>query len=820
MGKFFSALSTIGEGVSRSTSQKIAWLCNSLISLSLYVLAFGVPLFFLPLANNVLEFAKQLVLFGFSSLALLAWLVRMLVERKVELRSTVVNALVILFAGAYTISTLTSQSIMVSFLGIGGQEKNALLTVLSFVALYFVLVNNVFSMKKVRSLLHVILASGLISAVFVLLQGMGKFVFPFQFAQSSGFTTVGTPVAFAGFMAFVLAIAGGLLLAPHGGHQCQGKWCAVKNGVLFLCALLPLLLVSVISFTPILIAVIVGALLLIGFAVLHVDVVQKGVKGILLPIAMLIISLLAIFVVFPVGLQYPAEVMPSHRATSQITSATLRDAPLFGSGPGTFINDYAKYHSSDVNQYQYWDIRFDRGSSRLMTLAATTGLFGLLSHLMLILFVFFGAVRAFISRDEETWHTMIGVFAAWTTIVVVRLLYSSSLTLEFLFWVSTALLVITIAPKTRSIDFSEAPRASVVASFLFIFSIVSVVGCSYVSVQRYLADKSFAAAYSVAANSGELGDVARYLEQSLKHQPRNDEYLRNYAKIQLDRAIQSGRSTPEVKREDKETDAQMEERRSKMIEARNQETVAFASSAVEVAIRAVDVNPSNVANWIMLGNVYQNIMSVTRGASDEGVAAYTKAIELEPANPALYTELGKIYIFQANQAGQTAAQSKDEAVKKDAQTLKDELLAKANVALSKAIELKADYALAHYQLAVTLDMQGKIKDSIERMEAVREYAPNDLGVAFQLALLYQKDGRKDAALRLLELVVKNSPAFAGGRRELASMYKERGELDKALEQLRELVVLDPSNEEAKAEIADIEAKKAAAAAPVEGVPKP
>ena len=87
------------------------------------------------------------------------------------------------------------------FPGIGAQlwiQFQGVLTVIvlsgvvSYVALYFVVVNNVRSMRALARLLYGLVIGGFIAAVFALLQGLGVFVLPFEFAKTTSFNTIGT----------------------------------------------------------------------------------------------------------------------------------------------------------------------------------------------------------------------------------------------------------------------------------------------------------------------------------------------------------------------------------------------------------------------------------------------------------------------------------------------------------------------------------------------------------------------------------------------------------------------------------------------------
>jgi tetratricopeptide (TPR) repeat protein len=800
MGRFFSSLFHLGENISHSRGQKIAAVCDVIIQLSLYILAIGLPLFFLPWTSEALEFNKQVFLFAFSSIAVLAWFGRILAIREFRLRSTVVNVIVVLFAVVYIISTLVSQNVGVSFLGDISQQKASLLSTLAFVGLYFVIANSLETMKQVRQLLSALLFGGFFALLFAVFQGFGSFLLPFDFAKSASFTTIGTTVSVGVFASVMAMLSAGMLVAPHGGHVCEGAMCWIRKLILSLVCILSIAVVAMIDFNPVLVALLVGSVVLIGYAVLHVNVV-RGVRGIAFPIIGFVMSVFLLFLSFPVKLQFPSEVMPSLGASANITYATLREKPLFGSGPSTFIYDFSKYRSEDINNTQFWNIRFDRSQSRLLTIAATTGLFGILVHLLMIAFVFFSSVVAFLKRNDETWHTMIGVFGAWCALLASRVLYNSNMTLEFLFWFLTALLVVTIVPILQTSPLERTPRAGILSSFIFIIVGVGSVACVFIFSQRYLADTAYAYALKINAQ-GDKETVIAHLEKAVKYQSNNDLYLRNLASVRLQQAIANGKTVVDKKNEE-------------AVKAKDALSLKLANDAIVYAIRATQVNTSNVANWITLADVYSNVMLVAQDAGDKAVAAYEMAISLEPTNPVLHLQLGKVYLTAGESYRTAIKNTNDQEQAKQLQAELDQVLVKTVEYFEKSIALKSDFSEGYFNLAVALDRQGKLKDAIAKMEKVLSMNQSDYGVGFQLASLYYRDGKKDKAMQLMEAVVKLVPQFADARWFLSTMHEEKGNLDGAIEQIMEILKYTPDEQTVKDRLAALQAKKVGAAVPAE-----
>lgn len=800
------------------STSKVVRFCDAVITWTILALAVLVPLFFLPWTIEVAELNKQLLVVVGAAVAGMAWLGKMLAERKFEYRRSVVNVIVVLHLAVYAVSAWLSDSQYMSLVGDFGQEKAGLLSVVSYVALYFVVINNIRTMKALGRVLHGLVLGGFFAALFALLQGLGVFILPFDFAKTTSFNTVGTVASLGVYLAFIVTFAGGLLLAGHGAPADAGKKKAVlalaMKVAVVLTAVISLFLIAAIDFWPVTVTLLLSSAILIAFAFVHAKSV-KNIGGVLLPIAALVVSVLLLGFRFPVSLGYPAEVMPSMKASADIAMKSLRENPYFGSGPGTFIFDYAKHRAAEVNATPFWNIRFDRGATRFLTSLATTGLLGTLSWLMVAAFLLVSAARKLVKTDEETWHVLIGVFAAWTLLVAARFTYSSTITLEFLFWLTMGLLVVVHRREFLSVKFENSPRAAMSVSFVFILTLVFALSGLFVEGQRYAAEIAYAKAIREDRTGGDVDKVLQSLASAADLNKSNDVYRRNLALALLVKADREFAKEVALEKEKDEKDEDYKARLATAQQEKVRQISQLTAAAVNTAKATTEINDQNVANWSVLGSIYQSLMGVTDGADEWAVKSYETAIELEPSNPALHTELGKVYMYQSDVARQ-GTDTKDEEAKKTAQTKTDDLLSKAVDAFNKAVELKSDYAPARYNLSLALDRQGKLKDAISRMEEVVTLNPQDVGVGFQLSLMYFRDDRKQEAVRLLEQVVKLSPKFSNARWYLAAMYEEKDDLPMAIAEIEKVLELNPGNELVTRKLDELKKKKGSPSAPAEG----
>jgi len=219
-------------------------------------------------------------------------------------------------------------------------------------------------------------------------------------------------------------------------------------------------------------------------------------------------------------------------------------------------------------------------------------------------------------------------------------------------------------------------------------------------------------------------------------------------------------------------------------EERQQLQVNAASNSIASAQRAVQVAPENVANWNVQGFIYRNFIGL-EGAESFAIASYQKVSELEPASPFSFTELGRVYVMQAQRLADQAEFTEQ----------REDALDKALESLQKAIDLKADYSAAHFLIAAVYEERGESAEAVARLEEARELAPNDLELAFQLAVMYRQRDQLTKAQDELERAKRINPNHSNTRYLLGLVYSDKDETAKAISEFEAVATLNPGNEQ-------------------------
>ncbi len=206
-----------------------------------------------------------------------------------------------------------------------------------------------------------------------------------------------------------------------------------------------------------------------------------------------------------------------------------------------------------------------------------------------------------------------------------------------------------------------------------------------------------------AWQKGELNQAINYLERAINLNPNLDSYRRDISQLYLIRFNKysgSEQMSPEA-----------------------QETIFKSLDSTE---KATEISSRNVANWNVRGFIYRNLIGLVGEAENWAIKSYQKARELEPKNPYIFNEIGLVYLAKVDFLTRMGGEEKE--------ILENLNLAEDN--FKKAIELKPDYAPAHFQLAMVYQREGKTEEAILKLEETKLIASSDSGFAFQLGILF------------------------------------------------------------------------------------
>ncbi|MFA4846456.1 MAG: tetratricopeptide repeat protein, partial [Patescibacteria group bacterium] len=490
--------------------------------------------------------------------------------------------------------------------------------------------------------------------------------------------------------------------------------------------------------------------------------------------------------------QIPLEVTPNTESSLMIAEKTLQaHSSTTGSGPGTYLFDFAQFHDVSLNQTDFWNTRFDRASSHALTLLPTLGTFGVTLLSLFVLFVLLRAIAQVVRpRVRSEWLESFVHLTPWVILVLSAFLIPWDMTLTASFGIFSGLLISQILRKEVSRSFDRSPGAALFCSlFFFCVALVLLVGV-FMTTQRYAAEIAFSTAVRLDRTDGELQEIVEQLDRATTLNKYQDTYYRNLAEALLLRVDEELAGVSSV---------------ATLTTQSAQYVQALIVGSVNAATQATELSPNNVLNWLTRGMVYRELVPLMSEAHQFALTSYTRATELESVNPSNWTELGKTYLVAA-EAVRPLTQATDEAVAIQTQNLLTQYFSSAEAAFGKAIELKPNYAPAHFQLALTYVAEGRLDVAIEKMESVALYNPLDVGVQFQLGVLYLKRGGEGDVARAqtaFEKTISLSPEYSNAHWFLASIYEGQGDLAAAVREVEVVLQLNPGNSLVEAKLQNL-----------------
>ncbi len=740
-----------------------------IITRILYVVAFLVPLFFLPWTSEFLEFNKQSLIILAAGLGLILFLIEAIQNGVLRIKASRLYLPLATVIIAGLVSSLLSKNIYQSLLGsAGGVQVFSFATIVALVIIFFLGLNVIEDGGK--RLKQVVAGSVGLALLLSVIQIFGLFLIKQAPYNSYTFNTVGS--------FNVLALLGALLLPLF--WETKIKVFKVID-LAKVAGVLALFLMVLANWWVVWVAGFVALISWMGFKILEAG--RPNTKTYIFPMLIVIGGVLLMLVNFSVPIlksRLAVEVSPSFSSSIVMSSSVLKERPISGYGLGEFSIAYDKLKPSVIAQTIFAQTHFNQAASSALTLVVEGGLLMVLASVFLLAIVLLEIKKS----KRGAGYLILGF-------VVLFFFFTYNATLLFLLFMALVLLELE-SPTVQEKEwvFEHSPKYSLFGSLAFIVGLVLVLAAGYFVTLRYVAD-----AYYVQAIRGTDADtVIADFTKSINVNPQDARYYRLMSQaiiIKLGTELKDkGDKTPAAER--------------------LQKLQNLAVSAVDIAKRATDIDPNNVDNWINRGQVYQNLVGLVTGADSAAVSMFSEALKYSPSDPALYNSIGSTYLTVAENLRVLAANPPQnqpnlnlDAIKKQA----SDNFSKAEESYKKAIALNNNYGQALFALGVVYEREGRLPDSIKQFEKLAAGNPNDPSIAFELGLLYYRNSQKDQAFNQLQKATVLFPNYSNARWYLSLIYEERGDLPNALAQVLEIQKTNAQNELVKQRIAQLQAGK-------------
>ena len=726
-------------------------LYDRVIKYSLYLLVFLIPLFFLPFSFEKFEFNKLYLLFFLTIISFFAWLAKqILVEKEIKFRKTSLDAPVLIFLAIAILSAIFSVDKYSSFFGFYGRFSDGLITLISCVILYFLL-TNYGSSTSIDRVVRVFLISAALVILMTLLSIFGiwgKLLgdrLPQMMLQRNFNPVAGSLEGLAMFLSVLVVLLVMMILQS-----------SVIFNYLLLIGAVGLLLI--IDFSVAWLTLILTLSIFTIFALRKRLFKEKATK-ILLPMLLIVIAGISLMINYQLlitNLKLPKEQILGQGTSFEIGVTTLFDNiknSLLGSGIGTFFYDFSKEKPAQFNQTLFWQVRYDRPGNHISELLATTGLLGVMSYFLLVGVFLLISLALLEARSSKSQIPLLMTFLA---LLVGQFFYYQNVVLAFLFWLILGLSMGSWEEliKEKKLAFGNFPELNLVFRIFLMLVGLIVIVAGFWGQKIYRADMIFS--QGEAKNSA--SERIKLIEKAVKLNPKLAHYRNILARSYLTETLDEMRKP-----------------------AAQQDSVKIQTNiakAIDTAKVASEISPNNIVNWETLGIVYREIRGLASGALDWGIKSFTRAITLEPANPVLHTELGKLYLLSGE-------------------------IEKAKTEIEKALTLKPDYLDAQIQMALVAEKEGKTDEAIKKMEKLADLYPLNTDILFQLGRLYYNNEKIQEAISVLERVIRVQPNHSNALYSLGVIYSKKGEKQKAIQYFEKVLELNPDNQDIIQKIKDL-----------------
>ncbi len=736
-----------------------------------YLIVLLVPLFFLPITAEFLEYNKQFLLYGLILVSLLAWIGGSVAERRFEFRRTPLDLPFLALWAIFLASSLASKDRHLSFLGNFENLNLSFVSVTFFILLYFLTTNIVTTAERVRMVFGAAIISGATAILYFFLQYFGLLA---KIGWPYGISNPVAPLStqFSLYLLTLVIISLNALFIPRKKRLCDVLWC-----LLFL---LTLLTIIVIGFKLVWIVTAVGLFILLVFAISRLEDLRT--TWISAGFSVFVMALLFTLLGTPsfLTLKLPLEVALSQSVTWRIVTQSLSENVLrfvLGSGPSTFAYSFTQFRPETFNTTIVWNTRFTQGASTFLDMLGTTGFLGMVAFVVIVLLslgtILYlwtrrpsrGARRTEVSGDTEGL-----LLPASTTVWLVLLLVSCVSALSTSLWVLfIAMLGITmtlsravLAPEAKPWSFSlrTSPQYSLASSFGFILLFSAVVVLGGVFGRYYAANIAYTRTVK-AVNKGDYVRATQEAGRAVNLEPANAMYNLVLAQSYLlQAAVEVNKAEPNAG-----------------------QLTNYLAYAVNSAREATTLSPSSVVAWESLATMYANARGVAPDANDWVVRSLNKAIELESTNPVHFLRRGSAKAVAGDLDG----------AKKD---------------YEEAIRLKADYADAYASLALLEEQRKDLDSAVVQMVNAARFANQNPDILFQvgrLAYNRNKEGDMQLAEQAFLLAIQQNPNHANALYSLGLLYERQGKRSEAMDYFRRVQRLNPQNEDVRKKIDSLQA---------------
>ncbi|MDP3994772.1 MAG: O-antigen ligase family protein, partial [bacterium] len=347
-----------------------------------YILFFFTPLALWPFTSELFEFNKMVLVYVLTTLITGTWIIRMVLEKKIIFRRTILDIPLICFLVTSLLSTIFSIDPRTSIFGYYSRFNGGLLSAISYTLLYWAYVSNM-DQKKTLSVIRYTLLAAVLVCIYGILEhfGIDKDLWV-QDVQNRIFSTLGQPNWLAAYLVALIPLTWSFALRKH-------AW-LILNLLFFITLLFTKSRSGILGFA-------------VADAIFWGLILWKHKKEYLRQFVIchfffLIIAGMVGTPWTPTKVSVPKPAGPALEVGGGTESGEIRKIVwkgaidiwkhniLLGTGPETFAFAYYMHRPVEHNLVSEWDFIYNKAHNEYLNIMANTGTLGLVSYLAVVIF--------------------------------------------------------------------------------------------------------------------------------------------------------------------------------------------------------------------------------------------------------------------------------------------------------------------------------------------------------------------------------------------------------------------------------------------------
>ena len=535
-------------------------MLNKIIRFFYYILFFITPFLMSSLTSELFEFNKMMFIYFIATCIFFFYLLKIILAKKIIFKRTPFDIPILIFLISQILSLIFSIDPHTSLFGYYGRFNGGLISIISYVILYYGFVSN-FKLKHIKKALKI----SLFSSFLVILWGLpGKvgydtscYVFTGKWTNSCWtdqfkpalrmFSTLGQPNWLGAYLAIHFFIAFYFLFS---NILKEKKKLALSNGIYIAYLILNFACILFTRSRSAIFSVIIG--IIFFFIYILIQNRNKTKEYVRAIIAVFLVGLLLI-ILFKTGInnidkyinwqvfvvKKQSQLKDNNKPQEKLNITSSFDIrkivwkgavelgnkyPLFGTGVETFAYSYYFVRPQEHNLTSEWDYLYNKAHNEYLNYFATCGYIGLFSYLAMIFAVLLFTITKIKNNNLLENNNKLLAFSlliSYLTILITNFFGFSTSTINIFFYIIPAIIYISLTLNTSEETQESQKKAKAntsnlkILQYIFLIPAVLFLVFSLLFIVRYvLADIQYSQA-EIYAENDEYQNSILYLGNAL-----------------------------------------------------------------------------------------------------------------------------------------------------------------------------------------------------------------------------------------------------------------------------------------------------------------